>query len=182
MLSMLTRLDEITENFKESLKSKESELGKKLEKGDFIDFEKELKESFDDLANELTESMLDEASNSPELKKKAKQVAKVKRLQLRKTTVKIHIWTGKKIEITSYYGSPKINYTKKKSKRKRKRGPNGRGCHLLLAYWGFLSKASPSCYSQLGMLSVICPSFDITVKVLEEQGIKLNTMDWKSIG
>ena len=33
MLSMLTRLDEITEKFKEKLKSKESDLGKKLEKG-----------------------------------------------------------------------------------------------------------------------------------------------------
>jgi len=175
MLSMLTRLDEITEKFKEKLKSKESDLGKKLEKGDFVDFEKELKESFDDLANDLTESMLDEASNSPELKKKAEQVAKIKRLQLRKTTVKIYIWTGKKIEITSYFGSSKKNYTKKKSKRKRKRGPNGSGCHLLLDYWGFLSKASPSCYSQLGMLSVICPSFDLAVQVLEQQGIKMNS-------
>ena len=109
MPSMLTRLDEVTEKFKETLKSKVSDMGDKLEKGDFITFEKELKASLDELTTNLTQSMLDEASNSESLKKKAKQVAKVKRLQLRKTTVKIYIWTGQQIEITSYYGAPKKN-------------------------------------------------------------------------
>ena len=64
------------------------------------------------MANELTKSVLDEASSSEELKKKAKQIAKTKKIQIRKTKVKIYIWTGEKIEITSYYGAPKQNYTK----------------------------------------------------------------------
>ncbi len=175
MTSILTRLDEITQNFKEKLQEKDSELLKKLEDGDFSSFEKELKESCDEFTNELTQSMLEEAINSPELEKKARQVAAVKHLQLRKTSVEIYIWTGSKIRIPSYYGSPKPNYTKKKKRRRRKCGPNGTGYQVLLYYWGFVGKASPGCYSLLGLLSVICPSFDLAVKVLEQQGIKINS-------
>ena len=109
------------------------------------------------------------------MKQKAKDIAESKRLQIRKTTVEIYIWNGQRIRIPSYYGSPKVNYTKKKRKRRRKRGPNGSGCHLLLDYWGFLSKSSPSCYSLVALLTVICPSFDLAVKVLEQQGITINS-------
>lgn len=173
MSSLLTGLDKITEKLKETLAEKASVLLEKLEKGDFNNFEKEMREICDNFSNTLTQSIVDEAMDSPELEKKAKQIAEVKRLQLRKTRVSIYIWTGQKIEISSYYGSPKPNYTKKKRKRRRKCGPNGNGYHVLLYYWGFEGKASPGCYSLLGLLAVICPSFDLAARVLEQQGIKI---------
>lgn len=83
--------------------------------------------------------------------------------------------TGQKTRIISYYGSPKQNYTKKKVGRKKKRGANGRGCHLLLDYFGFLSKSSPSCYSFLALLTIICPSYDLALEVMKEQGIHLDS-------
>lgn len=175
MTSILTRLDEITQNFKEKLIEKESDLLKKLEEGDFRSFEKALQESCDEFANSLTQSVIEEAVNSPELEKKAKEVAEVKRLYLRKTSVEIYIWTGSKIRIPSYYGSPKPNHTRKKRSRRRKCGPNGTGYQVLLYYWGFLGKASPGCYSLLGLLTVLCPSLDLVVKLLEQQGIKINS-------
>ena len=174
MQSLLTRLDEVTENFKKILQSKETELLEKLKEGDFIDFEQELKSTLDDLSNNLTESMLNEVMESEEMKEKAKQLGAARCLKIRKTKVGVYIWTGQKIMITSYYGEPKPNYTKK-IKKKRKRGPNGRGGHVILDDWGFLSKASPSCYSHLGLLTVVCPSFDLAVKVLEQQGLKLGS-------
>jgi len=175
MQSILTRLDEITKNFKETLVKKESKLKEDIEQGDFISLEKELKDLTDNFAKDLTESLLTEAIESPEMEKKAKAIAEVRRLKIRKTTVEIRIWNGQLIRIPSYYGSPKINYTKKRKGRKRKRGPNGNGCHLLLDYWGFLKKTSPSCYSVMALLTIICPSFDMAVKVLEQQGIFVNS-------
>lgn len=174
MQTILTGLDEITKKIKEILKKKESDLKESIEKGDFISFEKEMKDLTDNFAKDLTKSILTEAIESPELEQKAKKVAELKRLKIRKTTVEIYIWNGHRIRVPSYYGYPKINHTKKKKKRKGKRGPNGKGCHLLLDYWGFLSKSSPSCYGLVALLTVICPSFDLAVKVLEQQGITLN--------
>lgn len=175
MQTILTRLDEITKNFKDILKNKEAELIENIEKGNFISLEKELKELTDNFAKQLTASILTEAVDSPEMEQKAKDIAKLKCLKVRKTTVEIYIWNGQRIRIPSYYGSPKINYTKKKKGRKRKRGPNGSGCHLLLDYWGFLSKTSPSCYGVVALLTVVCPSFDLAVKVMEQQGIAMNS-------
>ena len=175
MQTVLTGLGEITQKFKEIIERKESEIIENIKKGDFISFEKELKELTDNFAKDLTESILTEAVDSPEMEQKTKDIAASKRLKVRKTKVKIYIWNGQQIEIPSYYGFPKPNYTKKKKKRKRKRGPNGNGCHLLLDYWGFLSKSSPSCYSLVALLTVICPSFDLAVKVMEQQGITLNS-------
>ena len=175
MQTILTRLDEITENFKSILKKKEATLIENIEKGAFINLERELKEITDNFAKDLTESILREAVDSPELAKKAKELGESKRLKIRKTTVEIYIWNGQRIRIPSYYGSPKVNYTKKKKGRKRKRGPNGSGSHLLLDYWGFLSKSSPSCYGLVALLTVVCPSFDLAVKVLEQQGLPINS-------
>lgn len=172
---MLTRRDEVIQKFKDILENKEGDFQKKLEKGDFISFEKEMKEITDDLAKDLTESMLNEVLDSPEMEKKAKDLGKNKGLTIRKTTVEIYIWNGEKIRVTSYYGTPKIDHTKKKAKRKRKRGPNGEGCHVILDHWGFLSKASPGCYSVVVLLTVICPSFDVAVKVLEQQGMDIDS-------
>lgn len=170
---MLTGLPKVTKNLQDTLEGQEKELIKKLKEGDFISVENALKEVVDDFAKDLVESMLNEVLDSSEMKEQAKDIAESKRMTIRKTTVSVYIWNGQVVELVSYYGSPKITYTKKRRKP-RKRGPNGGGSHIFLDHWGFLSKSSPGCYSVLALLSVVCPSFELAVKVLEQQGITMN--------
>jgi hypothetical protein len=47
--------------------------------------------------------------------------------------------------------------------------------HVSLSYWSCIKGASPAYYSKIGMLSVICPSFDIAKEVLHFQGTHSNT-------
>ena len=174
MQSLLTGQDKIMEKLKSNLIEKETDLQKHLEEGDFMKFEQAVKGEIDEMSKSLMQSMLNNAAEDKSMQLKAKQIGEKKKLKIRKTKVSIYIWTGQKIEITSYYGSPKPNYTKKKKGRRRKSGPNGRGGHVLLWHWGFLGKYSPSCYSHVALLTVVCPSFDLALKVLEEQGVNLN--------
>ena len=175
MQSLLTGQDEIMEKLKSNLREKEQDLQKYLEDGDFNQFEQGVKGAIDEISKELMQSMLNNAMEDDLMQKKAKRIGEKKRLKIRKTKVSIYIWTGQKIKITSYYGSPKPNYTKKKKGKRAKSGPNGQGCHVLLSYWGFLGKYSPSCYSHVALLTVVCPSFDLALKVLAEQGVNLNS-------
>jgi len=71
--------------------------------------------------------------------------------------------------VTSWYAER--SKPKGSKGRKKRRGPNGSGCHILLDDWGCIRKATPAYYSLVAMLSVLCPSFDIAVRVLNEQGI-----------
>lgn len=45
------------------------------------------------------------------------------------------------------------------------------GYDVLFRYWCCLGKSSPSYYSRCGLLSVICPSFDIGLTVLKSFGV-----------
>lgn len=174
MQSIFTGLDKVTKELRDSLISKESKLEKDLEDGDFIRFEKELKECVDEFYKSLITSALNEKLATVEMQEKAKEIGASKNLTVRKTTVEVILMTGQKTRICSYYGSRKQNYTKKKAGRKKKRGPNGQGRHLLLDYFGFLSKASPGCYSYLALLTLLCPSYDLALEVMKEQGIHLD--------
>jgi len=84
----------------------------------------------------------------------------------RKTSVRI--FTGRTLSISSPY------FVKAKSKRKRKRAPNGSGCHLGLEVLGFIERTSANLASNVIQLAILCPSFSIARNVLHEQGIVLN--------
>ncbi len=83
----------------------------------------------------------------------------------RKTSVRI--FTGRTLSISSPY------FVKAKSK-KRKRAPNGSGSHLGLEVFGFIERTSANLASNVIQLAILCPSFEIARKVLQEQGIVLN--------
>lgn len=84
----------------------------------------------------------------------------------RKTSVRI--FTGRTLSISSPY------FVKAKSKRKRKRAPNGAGCHLGLEVLGFIERTSANLASNVIQLAILCPSFNIAGNVLHEQGIALD--------
>ena len=127
MQSLLTGQDKIMEKLKSNLIEKETDLQKHLEEGDFMKFEQAVKGEIDEMSKSLMQSMLNNAAEDKSMQLKAKQIGEKKKLKIRKTKVSIYIWTGQKIEITSYYGSPKPNYTKKKKGGAVKVDPMGEG-------------------------------------------------------
>jgi hypothetical protein len=76
---------------------------------------------------------------------------------------------GGKCNIKSPY------FIKARSKRgKKKKGPNGRGCHLGLEMLGFLNNVARNIAMKGISFSLVCPSFDFASKLLEQEGIKLS--------
>ena len=57
---------------------------------------------------------------------------------------------------------------------RKKRGPNGRGCHLLLEVVGFIGQCSPEFVDEAVKLALLCPSFDVARQVLDARQIKLD--------
>jgi len=98
-----------------------------------------------------------------------KQLAACKGMRFcgfRRTSVRI--FTGRTLTISSPW------FTKAPSKRKRKKAPNGSGCHLGLEALGFIERVSVNLASNVLQLAILCPSFDVAGKVLREQGISLD--------
>jgi len=138
--------------------------------GEFQEFENKLYEFCTDLYNQIALIVVASTTQSPELKQVARIIGQKKGLaELRKKETKIQLKTGYIIKFFSWYASRA--QSKNKNKDKQKRGPNGSGCYPLLEYWGCIQKASPGYYSYICMLCVICPSFDIVLKILEDQKI-----------
>jgi hypothetical protein len=136
--------------------------------GEFQEFENKLYEYCTDLYNQIALIIVASTIQSPELKQVARIIGQKKGLaELRKKEIKIQLKTGYIIKFFSWYASR----AQSKNKKQQKRGPNGSGCYPLLEYWGCIQKASPGYYSYICMLCVICPSFDVVLKILEDQKI-----------
>ncbi len=160
----------IISNFREEIHNLSEGFYEKLLNGDLLGFEEELFKKATGLYNSLAQEFVERAANSKDLEEKARVLSKKKNLKsVRKTRVKLQLKTGKVIKINSLYALKSNAQRKRKSKRK---GPNGKGKHLLLEYWGCVDKASVSYYSYATMLSVICPSFEIALRILQSQNIK----------
>ena len=118
--------------------------------------------------NQIASNIVATTIESTELKQVARVIGQKKGLaELRKKETKIQLKTGYFIKFFSWYASR----TPSKNETKQKRGPNGSGCYPLLEYWGCIQKASPGYYSYICMMCVICPSFDVVLKILEDQKI-----------
>lgn len=88
---------------------------------------------------------------------------------IRKQRVTITTLTGEQIQIPTWY-----TLRPGKKKGKAKKGPNGRGDHLLLRYWGFISKQSPNYTSRVTRQGVACQSYELASQELGESGIKIS--------
>lgn len=89
---------------------------------------------------------------------------------MRKQEVTITTMTGDKIKIPTWYA-----VKKGKKKGKFKKGPNGRGVHLLLKYWGFIGKQSLNYTTNISRQGVSCQSYDLAEETLKEQGINISS-------
>lgn len=76
---------------------------------------------------------------------------------------------GVKVRVSSPY------FVKQAGKPGRKKsGPNGRGCHLLLDVLGFIGQCSPDFVDEAVKLALLCPSFEVAAQVLDARQIKLD--------
>jgi len=87
---------------------------------------------------------------------------------LRKKEVAITTLTGDRITIPSWYA-----VKAEKTRGRKKKGPNGRGDHLLLRYWGFHDFHSPNYTSLIARAGVSAQSYQLAVADLKEHGITI---------
>jgi hypothetical protein len=81
----------------------------------------------------------------------------------------VRVLEGVEVQVSSPY------FVKEGRKRgRKKRGPNGRGCHLLLEVLGFIGQCSPEFVDEAVKLALLCPSFDVARQVLDARQIKLD--------
>jgi len=75
--------------------------------------------------------------------------------------------------VTLCVDSPYFTKTGRKRGQK-KRGPNGRGCHLLLEVLGFVGQVSPTLVEEGVQLALLCPSFEVAQQILATRQIHLD--------
>jgi len=130
--------------------------------GDLYNFEKLLHKSITNLYDQICETLIKAVSQSVEFIERQKAVAE--RIGLKKLVsrpVELQLRTGTKIRYDSLYA---------------KKAPQGyEGCrHLSLVFWQSCLKSTPMYQSLTCLLSVICPSFDLSKWILRYQGIHAN--------
>ncbi len=84
----------------------------------------------------------------------------------------IRLLSGNSISINSpYFVKAK---SKKRPGRKSKKRTAETGCHVGLAYLGFLSRCSTLLVSSVVQSALLCPSFEIAARTLQSFGIQLD--------
>ena len=118
-------IPDIIEEFQEKVNEIISRLYDYLLEGKMFEFEEELHSAVTDLYVKLALAFITEVAKSSELEEKARFIGQKKGLgELRKAEVEIQLRTGHTIRAFSWFAA------RSRSKRKKKRGSNGSGCHL----------------------------------------------------
>jgi hypothetical protein len=159
MTNLLENLTIDTKKYKELLLS-----------GKLYDFEECLHEFvmtqiYDKLAKELIDSVL----SSPDFSARIGVLASRQRMgKCQKREVSLQLRTGTYIKIETLYA---------------RNVPNGfeGSRYLSFRYWGVISHASPSYYSQISKFSVLCGSFSIVKDVLDGLQVGCNTERIRSL-
>ena len=148
----------------------ESKYKNLLLSGDLYGFEESLykfilTEVYDKLATHLINSVV----ASEAFEQKMSCLASSQRMgKLQKRSVDLQLRTGTYIKIETQYARK----VPKKPKRSR---------YLAFQYWGVISKASPSYYSQVSKFSVLCNSFAVVKEVFEGLHIRHNLERLRSL-
>ena len=159
---------EILQEFVEKIKEKESGWFDQLRDGFSMEsVEREILDMVNDLFSRLMGSLLERVLEDKEVLKKVRQFGgKLAYRFVRYQEVTVRLANGKSLKVHSPY------FVKAKPKRgRKKRGPNGRGCHLLLELLGFMGRCSMLFVSQVVQMALLCPSFEVAHQVLSLRGI-----------
>lgn len=165
---LVNTLSIIITEFENKINELMKKLYNNLLNGKLLDFEEHLYKLCLDLYNNIALAFIVSVVEAKETEEKARKLAQKKGLgEIRQEKVRLQLKTGHKIRIFSWFA------VRSRSKRKKKkRGPNGSGSHLILDMWGCINKSSPSYYSCVTMMGVLCPSFEIEHQVLKKLQIE----------
>lgn len=156
----MCKINKIVNVFTEKLEKSVLCFVENLEKGNFLEFEKTLGKLLREVqmvaTQEVIESVLKKDSFRETLKKEAKESGQHR---LRQRPLEIQISTGDWITVQSWYAE------------RVKKGGDIKSRHIALEYWGFTKKGSPLYTSTCGIVSVLCPSFDIGKQLLNTMNI-----------
>lgn len=156
----MCKINKIVDVFTEKLEKSVLCFVENLEKGNFLEFEKDLGKLLREVqvvaTQEVIDSVLQKNSFRETLKKEAKESGQHR---LRQRPLEIQISTGDWITVQSWYAE------------RVKEGGNIKSRHIALEYWGFTKKGSPLYTSTCGIVSVLCPSFDIGKQLLNTMNI-----------
>jgi len=159
----LTTTTKIVKIIKTMLENRISIWEKQLHAGDMTGVETDLRDFLHELHRIIMEHLVNKVGSSNRFKTQLLSLGlRLGLSDLRLREVRLQIATGGWIRYKSYYAyevSPLYQ---------------GNTRHLSHLYWGCVDRASPMHFSQLSMLSVVCPSFDLADKVLGELGIASN--------
>ena len=148
---------------------KVKDLVKKLEKkgkslllsGNLLDLEILLQEEMQSINRAFLRDLLEQVGTSKEFRKAiGKLRCSLSLGKLKRRKIRLQISTGDYIEVESWYATKGRNLFYKGN------------CHMSLMYWGCMKKASPLYYSRAGLVSILCPSFDVGQQILAHFGIK----------
>jgi hypothetical protein len=162
---------EILHELAEKIKEKESEWFDQLkEEFSMEELEREILDVVNALFSRLMGSLLERVLEDKEILKKVRQFGgKLAYRFVRYQEVTVRLANGKELKVLSPY------FVKAKPKRgRKKRGPNGRGCHLLLELLGFMGRCSMLFVSQVVQMALLCPSFAVACEVLSLRGIRVD--------
>ncbi len=159
---------EILQQLSEEIKEKEAEWTDRLKKElSYEEIEREILDVVNDLFARLAGSLLEEVLGDKEVQRKVRQFGgKLAYRFVGYQEVTLRLANGKSLKVRSPY------FVKAKPKRgRKKRGPNGRGCHLLLELLGFMGRCSVVFVSEVVQMALLCPSFAVACEVLSLRGI-----------
>jgi hypothetical protein len=88
--------------------------------------------------------------------------------EVKKKRVEVIVAGEQKITVDTWYG-----LAPKKKAGRPKKGRNGTGTHILLAYWGFIRKRSPGSINEIVRCGIGSASYDSAEQQLRSQGINL---------
>ena len=152
-----------------SLEQREK-IKKQILLGNYVEAEREFYRAKQTEATNEWQSFLTEVAESDEARAIARTLKETYGYRvMRKRAVPIVTLTGDRIAIPSWYA---LKLGKKKGKAKK--GPNGRGDHLLLRYWGFMGKQSLNYASRLARQGVSCQSYDLAAQECRAQGVSVS--------
>lgn len=136
----------------------------------FIDFEKSLISIFNEEIAVLLKQILEELFSKFDFIKKLKMLGGKKSMRFRGfKNINIRLMNGQVITVSSPY------FVRSDSKRgKKKKGPNGRGCHLGLQLLGFMDKYSLNFVDIIAQMSILCPSAEIASECLSLRNISVD--------
>lgn len=155
-----TIIAKITSFFEENLFEDLPRLIEEIAQGGLYGFEEKLSLFIGGLYNLIAEELLVAGAQAslPLLRAKAKK----KRLgKLEERPMQVQVKTGHYVTVMGLYA--------------RKAPPQYKGPrHLLRSHWHLIKGASPAYYSNVGMLCVLCPSFEVAGQVLEIHNVAYN--------